>query len=413
MTAGRPQKRKILLVIAGVVVVNVVLAGVYLAADRKARREAEAAARGNMSHQQELVRAARAQGLAELENGKYAAAAAAFMRAIEVGGVNPEVQELARIAVELRDREAANGAAPTEAAVPVAVVAPEPAAEASPEPSEPDSEPQGRDRGRAPKAKPAPPARTRSETDARGTVLVNSTPSGLTVSFDGRAQGNTPLRIAAEPGRHTVELYKGRTQLYTKSVNVAAARVVVLDVEVPNADAAEKPPAAVPQPDPPKPTLAATTNEPAAPTPAPAPPPPPDPAPRAASEQPAALKPGSIVVLANASVSGTRMSTAELRAIYTGESTTLNGSTVVPAMRPMGSSASAAVLARIGFQQRQFKEHWGKVLYYAGRNPPKTIAASSDIVRFVASTPGAICPILASELEELPPNTLKRIIVGP
>ena len=402
--SSRPRKKSTIIVALLVIaVVNVAAGAAYFAARNKALREAPPPA---SDPKQDLERAARAQGLAELERGNFAAAASSFKRAIDLGGSNPETIELLRIATDLRDN-AGKAPADAPAAEPVAAktdsTAPQP---------KPATEPTGLsttpDRG-APertshrdKKKPAPPPRPvnkREDVEERGTVIVTSSPSGLSVVADGQAVGNTPIRFTVEAGMHTVELYSGRISVFSKDVTVFAGRAVSLD---PTIDSLVQP-APAPTP-PPQPTVV---------TPPPPPTPPEEPKPKPAPPEPAPeVKPTGLVILANPSVPGSRVTTAELRSAYTGESTTLNGSNVVLVMRPLGSSASAALLSRIGMQQRSFKDQWGKLQYYGGRTPPRTMASLSDIVRYLASTPGAICPLLASDLEELPPNTLKRMPVN-
>jgi hypothetical protein len=60
----------------------------------------------------------------------------------------------------------------------------------------------------------------------RGTVVVESSPSGVEVFVDGRASGRTPATLDLRAGEHTVVLRSGRAITLVPVVAVAGTRRV-------------------------------------------------------------------------------------------------------------------------------------------------------------------------------------------
>lgn len=77
-------------------------------------------------------------------------------------------------------------------------------------------------------------ARSYVRAPATGTLIVNTNPSGVTVSIDGQSRGSTPLTVELAPGEHTLELAAdGQTR--TVPVTIAEGAQVAQFIELPKA----------------------------------------------------------------------------------------------------------------------------------------------------------------------------------
>jgi hypothetical protein len=110
---------------------------------------------------------------------------------------------------------------------------------------------------RTPEARTAPAV-------SSGTLEVATNPAGLEVMVDGVARGTTPLKLAVEPGSHTLTIRRD-AETRTVSVEVSPGAVVAHHIEMPASSSAVRP--AMPAPA----VVAAGMTAAAAPVPAPAP----------------------------------------------------------------------------------------------------------------------------------------------
>jgi hypothetical protein len=73
-----------------------------------------------------------------------------------------------------------------------------------------------------------------------GTLVLDSSPSGIEVTIDGAPQGTTPLRVDLPPGSHVVEL-KGRGAPQPQTIEITAGEVVTRELNLRRAPTAAPP----------------------------------------------------------------------------------------------------------------------------------------------------------------------------
>lgn len=333
----------------GLGIINTGALVVYLRRD-KAQKNVHAISQAE-SNTAAVIASERFRGLRALEGGDYETAIRAFTQISMLGGGNEEITKLLRIATDLRDRPPA----PIE-----------------------DDEPDG--------------------------ALTNTETPKADDEDEDTSVAQELVHHAKTKGRPKLVLDKPKKDKRVASLRASAKGAAAADiVEQPEPAEAPAPQPVEPKPEPKPEPVAAVT---------PPPPPPPAPPPAKVAEPELSFAADTLVLVAHASVSVGRVSTAELRALYSGEQTELGGTKVVLSMRPYGADASARLLSRIGMPQRPFREHWSKVAHYEGRSPPRIIAELDDIARFVGSTPGALCVVLGKDLPELRGRALKYIVVS-
>ncbi|HSI06654.1 MAG TPA: PEGA domain-containing protein, partial [Myxococcota bacterium] len=377
-------------VVAVVVAINVAGAAVYVLTRHKAQESAggsdtparEGEPTGDVS------RALRAAGLAALESGRYEEAVKRFTEAAKSSKASADLPQLMKIAMELRDRSSTSPAKGTVTTTDMAAAAPADKAdeakaeEAKPEEDKPEDKPtvasntredaksaakrrerereaaaREREREKARRvaqasarttSKPEPADVETSTTASPGTIIVSSTPSGLTVQLDGKVMDQTPLRLTAEPGSHEIALLHNSTVVFSRRLNVVSSSVQSLDPDV-SAQVALLTPS---RQDPPATMASAQSSQASAKEPASAglttPKENDKPADQRGntgdtSERPRQdLEPGALYAIANASVGLSSVSAEQLADVYFGRSNTLNGRKVEPILRSPSGGAGAA-----------------------------------------------------------------------
>ncbi len=436
-------------VVAVVVAINVAGAAVYVLTRHKAQESVggsdtparEGEPTGDVS------RALRAAGLAALESGRYDEAVKRFTEAAKSSKASADLPQLMKIAMELRDRSSASPAKGTVTTTDMAGAAaadkPEETArvdEGRAEDDKPDDKPtvassvredakaaakrrerereaaareREREREKARRvaaasarttSKPEPVDVETSTTSSPGTIIVSSTPSGLTVQLDGKVMDQTPLRLTAEPGSHEIALLHNSTVVFSRRLNVVSSSVQSLDPDV-SAQVALLTPS---RQDPPATMASAQTKQETAKEPASAglttPKENDKPAERGntgdISERPRQdLEPGALYAIANSSVGLSSVSAEQLADVYFGRSSTLNGRRVEPILRsPSGGAGAAFFRSVLHTTTRSYRESWQKLELAGKATPPPILSNASDVWRAVSSRSGAISFALGSEL---------------
>ena len=98
-----------------------------------------------------------------------------------------------------------------------------------------------------------------------------------------------------------------------------------------------------------------------------------------------------VMVIANPSVKGTEFSAADLRDVFSGNSSTLKGgSTVAPILLRQGTVHEEFLSHIIGKSDTAFRAGWRSLVFSGQGSMPRTLESESAIVEYVAHTPGAI-----------------------
>lgn len=98
-----------------------------------------------------------------------------------------------------------------------------------------------------------------------------------------------------------------------------------------------------------------------------------------------------VVVIANASVKGSDFSTAELRDIFTGASSTLKGNSVVgPVLLKQGITHEEFLSHYVGKSDSAFRASWRSLIFSGQGTMPHTVDSEAAVVEYVAHTPGSV-----------------------
>ncbi len=98
-----------------------------------------------------------------------------------------------------------------------------------------------------------------------------------------------------------------------------------------------------------------------------------------------------ITVIANNNVKGSEFSAADLRDVFSGNSSTLKGgSTVSPILLKQGTTHEEFLSRIIGKSDTAFRAGWRSLVFSGQGSMPRMLDSESAIVEYVAHTPGAI-----------------------
>jgi ABC-type phosphate transport system substrate-binding protein len=98
-----------------------------------------------------------------------------------------------------------------------------------------------------------------------------------------------------------------------------------------------------------------------------------------------------VVVVANYSVQVSEIKDADLRAIFTGEKTRFaDGSHAVPVILKGGPVNEVFLQKHLGQSPGDFRAQWRKAVFTGQGAMPKAFDSESDLINYVASTPGAL-----------------------
>jgi ABC-type phosphate transport system substrate-binding protein len=100
--------------------------------------------------------------------------------------------------------------------------------------------------------------------------------------------------------------------------------------------------------------------------------------------------PAQIVVIANPSVNQTTISRADLRDIFTGATSTLNGAGVTPVLLKPGPVHDQFLDLYVGKSDSAFRASWRSLLFSGQGVMPRTLDSEAAVVEHVARTPDSI-----------------------
>ena len=98
-----------------------------------------------------------------------------------------------------------------------------------------------------------------------------------------------------------------------------------------------------------------------------------------------------VLVIANPGVKATEISKADLKDVFTGNSTTLkDGSHVVPILLKAGTSHEEFLQVYIGKSDTAYRAGWRSLVFSGQASMPKNLDTDAAVVEFVAHSNGAI-----------------------
>ena len=98
-----------------------------------------------------------------------------------------------------------------------------------------------------------------------------------------------------------------------------------------------------------------------------------------------------VVVIANSSVKSADVSTADLRDVFTGTSTTFkDGSRVTPVLLKQGPVNDGFLTLYVGKSDAAFRAGWRSLLFSGQGAMPRTLESEAAVVDYVAHTSGAV-----------------------
>jgi ABC-type phosphate transport system substrate-binding protein len=108
-----------------------------------------------------------------------------------------------------------------------------------------------------------------------------------------------------------------------------------------------------------------------------------------------------LIVIANPAVKSVEVSTADLRDVFTGASSTFkDGSHVTPVLLKPGPVNDGFLSLYVGKSDSAFRANWRSLLFSGQGTMPRTLDSEAAVVEYVARTPGAIGYIAKSTPHE-------------
>ena len=105
----------------------------------------------------------------------------------------------------------------------------------------------------------------------------------------------------------------------------------------------------------------------------------------------AAASAQNVVVIVNNGVKATAASSDDIRAVFTGDKSSLSDSSRVTPVTLKGGSADEAFLKDyVGKGDAAFRTGWRSLVFTGQASMPKTVDSEAAMVDYVAATPGAI-----------------------
>jgi len=97
-----------------------------------------------------------------------------------------------------------------------------------------------------------------------------------------------------------------------------------------------------------------------------------------------------VIVIANPSVKTSDVSKNDLKDVFTGASTSLGGSNVVPILLKAGTAHEEFLQAYIGKNDTAYRAGWRSLVFSGQATMPKSLDGDGAVVEFVAHNAGAI-----------------------
>jgi hypothetical protein len=95
-----------------------------------------------------------------------------------------------------------------------------------------------------------------------------------------------------------------------------------------------------------------------------------------------------VQVIGNASVAG-ELSAADVKEIFLGAKESVGGTAVVPVLGG-GAAHEAFLKAYVGKSDQALRNHFKSLVFTGKGSMPKSFASDADVIKYVASTKGAI-----------------------
>jgi hypothetical protein len=96
-----------------------------------------------------------------------------------------------------------------------------------------------------------------------------------------------------------------------------------------------------------------------------------------------------IQVIAHTSVGGD-LSAADVKEIFLGIKDSVGGAAVVPVLAAGGATHDAFLKTYVGKSDQALRNHFKSLVFTGKGSMPKSFASEADVVKYVASTKGAI-----------------------
>ena len=105
---------------------------------------------------------------------------------------------------------------------------------------------------------------------------------------------------------------------------------------------------------------------------------------------PVTARGSDFVLISNASLGDANISRAELKQIYLGTKTSLDGQPVEPVIAQSGTFHEQFISACLGKTETGLRNYFRNLVFSGKGNMPRSFATSAEVVRYVSKTPGAI-----------------------
>ena len=103
-----------------------------------------------------------------------------------------------------------------------------------------------------------------------------------------------------------------------------------------------------------------------------------------------AARSADFVVIANPKLADGSISASDLKQIYLGTKTSLNGQSVEPVVAQSGPFHEQFVSACLGKTEAGLKNYFRNLVFSGKGSMPRSFATSAEVVSYVSKTPGAI-----------------------
>jgi hypothetical protein len=97
-----------------------------------------------------------------------------------------------------------------------------------------------------------------------------------------------------------------------------------------------------------------------------------------------------VLVIANPGVKATEVSKSDLKDVFTGASTSLGGSSVVPILLKAGTAHEEFLQAYMGKNDTAFRASWRSLVFSGQASMPKSLDSDAAMVEYVAHNTGSI-----------------------
>ena len=97
-----------------------------------------------------------------------------------------------------------------------------------------------------------------------------------------------------------------------------------------------------------------------------------------------------VLVIANPSIKSAEVSKSDLKDVFTGAGSNLEGSRAVPVLLKAGSANDEFLAAYIGKSDAGFRASWRSLVFSGQGSMPKSVDTDAAMVEYVAHTPGAV-----------------------